>query len=202
MGIILLFLLTTLLLGFSYFLSFNNPEKSKEKTSEITKKAVSTEKSKTCFGEIILELTEGPYYKSGTPERNVIYKDATEGRKIAVSGNVYDKNCNPIANAWLDFWQADGGGNYDNAGYNWRGHQFTDRDGKYELGTVLPGEYPGRTAHIHVKLRANENSKIYTTQLYFPNVNHNDSDSIFDKRLLVEFTDNENRQANFDFVIE
>ncbi len=48
----------------------------------------------------------------------------------------------------------------------------------------MPGEYPGRTVHIHVKVQA-PNQAILTTQVFFPNVADNSRDGIFDKSLLV-----------------
>ncbi len=43
------------------------------------------------------------------------------------------------------------------------------RQGRYTLETIVPGEYPGRTQHIHVKVQA-PNGPILTTQIYFPGV--------------------------------
>src|SRR5215208_2081548 len=63
------------------------------------------------------ELTEGPYYKAGSPEQANLYQDGMPGTKLVLIGYVYDINCQPVANAWLDFWQADANGNYDNSGY-------------------------------------------------------------------------------------
>ena len=90
----------------------------------------------------------------------------------------------PLPGAWLDFWQADGSGRYDNAGFGFRGHQTADAAGQYRLVTVMPGEYPGRTPHIHVKLRAPGGSTV-TTQIFFPGNARNDSDPIFDRSLVV-----------------
>ncbi len=91
------------------------------------------------------------------------------GTKIIVTGYVLTTDCEPIANAWLDFWQADDQGAYDNAGYRLRGHLFADETGRYTLETIVPGEYPGRTPHIHVKVQA-PNGQILTSQIYFPGV--------------------------------
>ena len=73
-------------------------------------------------------LTEGPYYKSGSPEQANLFQEGMPGTKIVITGYVYDTNCQPVANAWLDFWQADANGNYDNSGYTLRGHQYTDAE--------------------------------------------------------------------------
>ena len=89
----------------------------------------------------------------------------------------------------LDFWQASAGGQYDNAGYTLRGHQYSDASGHYQLETVVPGLYPGRTEHIHVKVQA-PNGPVLTTQLFFPGVAQNDSDGIFDQRLLIQIQEN------------
>src|SRR5215207_833626 len=112
--------------------------------------------------------TEGPYYKSDTPERNSLLEEGMEGTRLILVGYVLDQNCNPLPNAWLDFWQADASGEYDNDGYRLRGHQFTDSQGRYYLETILPGLYSSRPIeHIHVKVQP-EGGEVVTSQLYFP----------------------------------
>ena len=108
------------------------------------------------------------------------------------------RDCRPIARALLDFWQADDKGDYDNAGYRLRGHTFSDTTGRYGIETILPGLYPGRTRHIHVKVTA-PNQPTLTTQLFFPNEARNQSDSIFDRALLVIETARDN-EGNARFV--
>jgi protocatechuate 3,4-dioxygenase beta subunit len=112
--------------------------------------------------------TEGPYYTPNTPERNSLLEQGMEGTHLILVGYVLDQNCAPLPNAWLDFWQADANGEYDNAGYRLRGHQFTDAQGRYYLETVLPGIYESRPIrHIHVKVKS-EGGEEATSQLYFP----------------------------------
>ena len=90
---------------------------------------------------------------------------------------------------------------YDNAGYNFRGHQATDATGRYQLETVIPGLYPGRTRHIHVKVQA-PNGPILTTQLYFPDEAANARDGIFDPALIVNLQQTPTGDvATFNFVI-
>jgi len=114
------------------------------------------------------ENQEGPYYTPNTPERNSLLEDGMQGEVLKVVGYVLDANCQPIANAWLDFWQADANGEYDNAGYILRGHQFTDSQGRYQLETIMPGLYSSRPIrHIHVKVQP-PGGGMLTTQLYFP----------------------------------
>jgi protocatechuate 3,4-dioxygenase beta subunit len=112
--------------------------------------------------------TEGPYYTSDTPEKHSLLEEGMAGTRLILVGYVLDQNCQPLSNAWLDFWQADANGQYDNVGYRLRGHQFTDELGRYYLETVLPGLYSSRPIeHIHVKVRPEGGAEI-TSQLYFP----------------------------------
>jgi protocatechuate 3,4-dioxygenase beta subunit len=130
--------------------------------------------------------TEGPYYKKGSPERTDLIEEGTVGEPITLSGYVFDKDCSPVPGAWLDFWQADGNGNYDNRGYRLRGHQFTDKQGKYLLRTVMPGAYPGRTSHIHVKVAKKAGDELITSQLYFPGRSQNARDPIFSASMVIK----------------
>lgn len=121
----------------------------------------------TCTGPTQSQ-TEGPYYKPDTPQRNSLLEEGMPGTRLILVGYVLDQNCQPLPNAWLDFWQADANGEYDNAGYRLRGHQFTDSQGRYYLETILPGLYSSRPIeHIHVKVRPEGGNEI-TSQLYFP----------------------------------
>jgi protocatechuate 3,4-dioxygenase beta subunit len=145
--------------------------------------------------------TEGPYYKAGPPKRRSFVKRGTRGRRLVLTGRVRSKTCKPVEGARVDFWQADAGGSYDNSGYRFRGYQRTDNEGRYRLRTVVPGEYPGRTRHIHVKVKPPGGDEL-TSQLYLPNVAGNQSDPIFNKRNLVRL-DHRKRtwRARFDFVV-
>ncbi|MGH2558446.1 MAG: dioxygenase [Thermomicrobiales bacterium] len=155
--------------------------------------------------EETLPQTEGPFYSPDTPERTSLLEPDMPGTRLLVTGYVYSTDCTPISGALLDFWQADDGGVYDNEGFRLRGHQFTDDDGRFELETIVPGLYPGRTRHIHVKAQA-ANQSVLTTQLYFPDEPANDADGIFDPALLVELDDadadaDNGKVAFFTFVL-
>ncbi|HEV8340554.1 MAG TPA: dioxygenase [bacterium] len=147
--------------------------------------------------------TEGPFYKGNTPERTNLVESGMTGTKLIVTGYVLTRECRPVAKAWLDFWQADDRGNYDNAGFRLRGHQFTDTAGIYYLETVTPGLYPGRTRHIHVKVRT-PNGPILTTQLYIPGENRNQSDGIFNPALVMTMRDGPGggKVGFFNFVVD
>ncbi len=145
--------------------------------------------------------TAGPFYTPDTPGRVSFWEDRTGGARLIVSGQVLSTDCEPLAGAILDFWHADESGAYDNAGFRFRGHQFTDQNGFYRLETVMPGLYPGRTRHIHVKVQGSSTS-LLTTQMYFPGEPANASDGIFDPQLLMGMDpDADGFQATFDFVL-
>ena len=67
---------------------------------------------------------------------------------------------------------------------------------------MVPGEYPGRTEHIHVKVQRAGTGTL-TTQLYFPGVSKNQQDSIFDARLLLKIEPSESGlTVMYDFVLD
>jgi protocatechuate 3,4-dioxygenase beta subunit len=146
--------------------------------------------------------TEGPYFKRRSPERTSLLEPGMTGTTVVLTGFVLSRRCQPMARALLDFWQADDQGQYDNQGYRCRGHQFTDEAGRYRLETVVPGLYPGRTRHFHVKVQA-PNRPILTTQLYFPGEPHNARDQIFNPTLLMAIQDTAaGKSAMFNFILD
>jgi protocatechuate 3,4-dioxygenase beta subunit len=147
-------------------------------------------------------LTEGPYFKPRSPLRRSIVPRGAGGTALTLTGRVLTTSGRPVAHALLDFWQADGRGVYDNSGFRFRGHQFTDAQGRFRLLTVVPGIYPGRTKHIHVKAQRPRGS-VLTTQLFFPGVARNRTDSIFTAECLVQNwrVVKGRRLGRFDFVL-
>jgi protocatechuate 3,4-dioxygenase beta subunit len=146
--------------------------------------------------------TEGPYFTPNSPLRRSIVPAGAPGTRLTLSGRVLTTSGRPVARALLDFWQCDARGAYDNEGYRFRGHLFTDAQGRYTLTTVVPGLYPGRTRHIHVKAQR-PRRQVLTTQLYFPGEPRNRSDGIFHPDLLVQGWRKvgNRRVARFDFVL-
>src|SRR6188472_3708197 len=151
--------------------------------------------------EATLRQTEGPFFKPSSPERAELIEKGMAGQPIELVGFVLSRACKPLAGALLDFWQADDKGRYDNSGFRLRGHQFTDSEGRYRLRSVVPGLYPGRTRHIHVKVQPRD-GRVLTTQLYFPGEAKNRADGLFRRELLVKTAKNEGWLAGrFDFVV-
>jgi protocatechuate 3,4-dioxygenase beta subunit len=149
--------------------------------------------------EPTLRQTEGPYFKPASPERADLVEAGMGGRPLTVSGLVLTRGCKPVSRALIEVWQADDKGEYDNRGFRLRGHLFTDADGRYRFRTIVPGAYPGRTPHIHVKVQA-PSRPVLTTQLYLPNDPGNARDRLFRPELLLR--SREGGAAQFDFVLD
>lgn len=151
--------------------------------------------------EPTIAQTAGPYYTPNTPERVSLIEEGMAGTPLLLTGFVLGTDCTPVARALVDFWHCDDAGVYDNDGYRLRGHQFTDEQGRYQLTTIVPGLYPGRTRHIHVKVQA-PNQPVLTTQLYFPDESANARDGGFHPSLVVNATAApEGMDAHFNFVL-
>ncbi len=146
--------------------------------------------------------TAGPFYTPDSPLRTSLLEPGMKGTAIALTGYVLTTDCKPVANALVDFWHADDDGEYDNVGFRCRGHQFTDEHGRYRLETIVPGKYPGRTRHYHVRVQPPD-QRILTTQLYFPAEPGNARDGIFVPELVMDVKDEGSaKAASFNFVLE
>ena len=130
------------------------------------------------------DQTEGPYFSPNSPEKQDFAADAPGGQRITLAGYVLTTDCQPAANFLVELWHADETGNYDNSGYKLRGHQFTDVEGRWWFDTIVPGLYPGRTRHFHIKVQR-LGADVLTTQLYFPGEPDNARDCIFNEALLL-----------------
>jgi catechol 1,2-dioxygenase len=155
----------------------------------------------------------GPYYRPGAPMRASL-ADGMPGTRFVVRGRVLAPDCKtPLAGALLDFWQADHEGRYDNDGhapldprvYVLRGRMLADRDGRYELSTIIPGRYLNgeqyRPAHIHVRVAA-ANHRALTTQLYLDGDPYNAVDPFIRPGLTMKLAgDAKAKSSTFDFVL-
>jgi protocatechuate 3,4-dioxygenase beta subunit len=116
------------------------------------------------------EVTEGPYYLAD----QMIRQDITEGRPgvpLELRLTVQDaSSCEAIGDATVEIWHADAQGTYSgvdgDTGTHLRGGQKSDADGGVTFKTIYPGWYPGRTAHIHLKVHIS-GSEVHTGQLFF-----------------------------------
>jgi len=154
--------------------------------------------AQTC-GVVTLRQTEGPFFTPNSPLRTSLLEAASKGERFLVTGRVLSPQCKPVANALVDVWHADEEGAYDNRGYRYRGHQFTDSEGRYRFETIVPALYPGRTRHYHVKVQP-KGGRLLTTQLYFPGDPGNARDGLYRKEL--ELKTSKSGEGAFDFVVQ
>ena len=99
----------------------------------------------------------GPFYVAGAPQRN------QTGDGLVVSGVVRStRECRPLSGATIEWWSANPRGEYDDAH---RATQVADGEGRYRYVTDMPGKYPGRPVHVHVKVTA-AGHKALVTQVY------------------------------------
>jgi protocatechuate 3,4-dioxygenase beta subunit len=145
--------------------------------------------------------TQGPYFTPNSPERTDLREAGIDGTPIVLTGLVLTRSCQPVADALVELWHADDAGEYDNEGFRLRGHQFTAADGSYRFETIVPGLYPGRTRHFHVKYQAPD-QPVLTTQLYFPDEPANRRDRIFRPELVMQMAGDPERTARFDAVLD
>ncbi len=133
------------------------------------------------------EQTEGPYFVDDMLNRSDVRSDPTDGTvkpgtplELAFHvSRLAEGACVPLSGAVVDIWQCDADGVYsgvvdpqfDTTGRKYlRGLQTTDEAGVARFVTIYPGWYPGRTIHIHFKIRSAPDADPgyeFTSQLYF-----------------------------------
>ncbi|MDZ4855195.1 MAG: intradiol ring-cleavage dioxygenase [Nitrospirota bacterium] len=182
------------------------------------------------------EQSEGPYFVDERLHRVDIRSDPTDGRirpgtALALTlliSRLHSGDCQPLPGAQVDIWHCDASGVYSDVqdpdfttlGQKFlRGYQITDARGEVRFVTVYPGWYPGRTVHIHFKIRTATMAQRrfeFTSQLYFddeltdrvyaappyaangPRIARNQHDWIFRRggdRLMLETTTTNNGYA-------
>lgn len=133
------------------------------------------------------EQTEGPYFLDEKLNRSDIRSDPSTkhvkaGTPLMLTFQIMRigaESCLPLSGALVDIWHCDAMGVYSDVRDPWfdtigqqflRGYQVTDTQGEARFVTVYPGWYPGRTVHIHFKIRtgsADQRRFDFTSQLYF-----------------------------------
>jgi protocatechuate 3,4-dioxygenase, beta subunit len=156
--------------------------------------------------------TEGPFYPDKLPldtdnDLLIVNENITPavGEVTHLSGKVLDSRGEPVRNALVEIWQVDGKGAYLHSGSTNRdrrdanfqgfGRFLTGSGGEYYFRTVKPVPYPGRTPHIHFKVKKG-GKDLLTTQCYIKGHAGNERDGIFRSlrdaksrdALLVDFT--------------
>jgi protocatechuate 3,4-dioxygenase beta subunit len=134
-------------------------------------------------------LTAGPYWRDDPLRRWDLRRDSQPmagadplpgvplDLAIRVS-TAAEEQCRPVRGAQVDLWQCDAQGVYSGVAEHGtsgrdflRGFQTTDEAGWVQFLTLYPGWYPGRTVHIHAKVRTfdpfGEVVTEMSTQLFF-----------------------------------
>jgi protocatechuate 3,4-dioxygenase beta subunit len=141
--------------------------------------------------------TEGPFYPNKLPldtdnDLLVINDGITPavGEITHLTGKVLDAKGNPLKNAVVEIWQCDANGVYLHTGdsgskkdkqdrnFQGFGRFVTGSTGEYYFRTIKPVPYPGRTPHIHFKVKQGR-KELLTTQLYVKGHAGNEKDFIW-----------------------
>lgn len=126
--------------------------------------------------------TEGPFYPTRLPldkdnDLIIVSNNVTPavGEVTHLSGRILDARGNPVKGAVVEIWQVDHNGVYLHGGsdnFSGRDKNFqgwgrfeTASTGEYRFRTIKPVPYPGRTPHIHVKVKKG-GQELLTTQVY------------------------------------
>lgn len=112
--------------------------------------------------------TLGPFYREGAPRRERLIEPGTEGTPLIVAGRIINTDGKALADAKVEVFHADAGGEYDMSGFRCRGEIPVGGEGVYRLESIVPGGYGGRAQHIHYVVAAPGHRRL-VTQLYFEN---------------------------------
>jgi protocatechuate 3,4-dioxygenase, beta subunit len=141
--------------------------------------------------------TEGPFYPNKLPldtdnDLLIINDNITPaiGDITHLTGKILDAKGNPVKNAVVEIWQCDANGVYLHTGdsggkkdkqdknFQGFGRFVTASSGEYYFRTIKPVPYPGRTPHIHFKIKKG-GKELLTTQMYIKGFAGNEKDGIW-----------------------
>jgi protocatechuate 3,4-dioxygenase beta subunit len=139
--------------------------------------------------------TEGPFYPDRLPldtdnDLIVINDSLTPavGQITHLTGRVLDLDGKPVRNAAVEIWQCDNNGAYLHSGssngprrdrnFQGFGRFTTGSSGEYYFRTIKPVSYPGRTPHVHFKIKRG-GKELLTTQCYVKGHPGNERDRLF-----------------------
>jgi len=126
---------------------------------------------------LVPQSATGPFGLDQQFDRSDI-TEGVVGHPLVVGVRVVDPGCAPVAGVQVEVWHADSTGDYsayEDGGTGkdeaegstfLRGTQAVSSAGIARFETVYPGWYPGRTPHIHVRVRRIDQA-VFTGQLYF-----------------------------------
>jgi protocatechuate 3,4-dioxygenase, alpha subunit len=85
---------------------------------------------------------------------------------IRITGRVLDGAGEPVPDAMVEIWQADGEGRY-RPDFGW-GRSGCDAEGRFSFVTPKPGRVQGQAPHLSVLIFARGLLKPVFTRMYFP----------------------------------
>lgn len=140
------------------------------------------------------EQTEGPFYPDHLPldtdnDLIIVNNSITPavGEVTYLSGRVLDSRGAPLRSLTVEIWQADAYGAYINSrdhhakhdtNFQGYGRFLTGSTGEYLFRTIKPVPYPGRTPHIHFKVKQG-GKELLTTQCYIKGFPQNNTDFVW-----------------------
>lgn len=144
-------------------------------------------------------LTPHEYRFRDIFSRDLVTPDVA-GQPIRVEGYIIDGDGEPIVDAMVEIWQADGNGTYagrldrGNAAFKGFGRSDLDANGFFSFRTVRPGPTPGpdgrkQAPHVNVSIFARGLLKQLFTRLYFDDEPLNETDPV------LELVDPDRRQT-------
>ena len=141
--------------------------------------------------------TEGPFYPNKLPLDTdndlIVVNDGLTpavGEITHLTGRILDSKGDPIKNAIVEIWQCDAKGVYlhtadsdrkksqQDGNFQGFGRFLTDSKGEYYFRTIKPVAYPGRSPHIHYKIR-HKGKDLLTTQCYVKGEKANAKDMVY-----------------------
>lgn len=149
------------------------------------------------FAQALVETprqTEGPFYPDTLPldtdnDLLILNERLTPavGDITHLSGRVLSRAGEPVPNAVVEIWQVDHHGAYlhsrtanrerRDTNFQGFGRFLTGMSGEYYFRTIRPVPYPGRTPHIHVKVKRGDR-ELLTTQCYIKGHPQNERDAL------------------------
>lgn len=160
--------------------------------------------------------TAGPFYPDRLPldtdnDLLVINDGLTPavGEITHLTGRILDSGGAPLRNALVEIWQCDANGAYVHSrsrngehrdgNFQGFGRFLTGSKGEYYFRTIKPVAYPGRTPHIHFKVKVKGEQEL-TTQLYIKGHPQNARDGVL--RGVRDAKQRESVQVDFSPVEE
>lgn len=170
--------------------------------------------------------TIGPFFHHALMRDGVdeLDPEGVAGTPVVVEGTVLDGAGQPVSDAMVEVWQADGSGRYRHpvdgrasdvaSSFVGFGRVASSEEGSYRIRTVMPGTVPGRggiqAPHLNVQVFARGLLDHLSTRVYFEGHPANADDPVLAavpaerrRTLIASPVDGEDeRRFRFDIVLQ